>query len=59
MSVVDIHKDLGAGRLTIVAEYQASAARVWRLWADPRQLERWWGPPSHPAPKQGPPGSAP
>jgi uncharacterized protein YndB with AHSA1/START domain len=22
---------------------------VWQLWADPRQLERWWGPPSHPA----------
>ncbi|MGO4427670.1 SRPBCC domain-containing protein, partial [Streptomyces sp. MCAF7] len=23
--------------------------RVWRLWADPRQLERWWGPPTYPA----------
>jgi uncharacterized protein YndB with AHSA1/START domain len=23
--------------------------RVWQLWADPRQLERWWGPPTHPA----------
>jgi uncharacterized protein YndB with AHSA1/START domain len=22
---------------------------VWQLWADPRQLERWWGPPTHPA----------
>jgi uncharacterized protein YndB with AHSA1/START domain len=22
---------------------------VWQLWADPRQLERWWGPPSYPA----------
>jgi uncharacterized protein YndB with AHSA1/START domain len=22
---------------------------VWQLWADPRQLERWWGPPGHPA----------
>jgi uncharacterized protein YndB with AHSA1/START domain len=22
---------------------------VWQLWADPRRLERWWGPPSHPA----------
>ena len=22
---------------------------MWQLWADPRQLERWWGPPSHPA----------
>ena len=23
--------------------------RVWQLWADPRQLERWWGPPTWPA----------
>jgi uncharacterized protein YndB with AHSA1/START domain len=22
---------------------------VWQLWADPRQLERWWGPPTYPA----------
>ena len=29
--------------------YEASEERIWRLWADPRQFERWWGPPSHPA----------
>ena len=22
---------------------------MWELWADPRQLERWWGPPTYPA----------
>ena len=22
---------------------------MWQLWADPRQLERWWGPPTYPA----------
>jgi uncharacterized protein YndB with AHSA1/START domain len=22
---------------------------VWQLWADPGQLERWWGPPTYPA----------
>ena len=22
---------------------------MWQLWADPRKLERWWGPPSYPA----------
>jgi uncharacterized protein YndB with AHSA1/START domain len=27
----------------------ASPERVWQLWADPRQLERWWGPPTYPA----------
>jgi uncharacterized protein YndB with AHSA1/START domain len=35
--------------MTIDAEFDASAERVWQLWADPRQLERWWGPPSYPA----------
>ena len=22
---------------------------MWELWADPRKLERWWGPPTYPA----------
>lgn len=30
------------------AQFDASVERVWQLWADPRLLERWWGPPSHP-----------
>ena len=37
------------GRLTIVAEFDKPAVRVWQVWADPRQLERWWGPPTYPA----------
>jgi uncharacterized protein YndB with AHSA1/START domain len=35
--------------MTVDAEFEASADRVWQLWADPRQLERWWGPPTYPA----------
>ena len=35
--------------LTLVAEFDASVERVWQVWQDPRQLERWWGPPSRPA----------
>jgi uncharacterized protein YndB with AHSA1/START domain len=35
--------------MTLDAEFDASADRVWQLWADPRQLERWWGPPTYPA----------
>ena len=49
MTVLDVRKDLAARSMTIVAEYPATIARVWRLWADPRQLERWWGPPGCPA----------
>ena len=35
--------------MTLTAEFDASPERVWQLWADPRQLERWWGPPTYPA----------
>jgi uncharacterized protein YndB with AHSA1/START domain len=49
MTVTDVRKDTTALCLAITSEYDAPADRVWRLWADPRLLERWWGPPSHPA----------
>jgi uncharacterized protein YndB with AHSA1/START domain len=42
-------RDPVALTLTIVSEFDAPAERVWQVWADPRQLERWWGPPTHPA----------
>jgi uncharacterized protein YndB with AHSA1/START domain len=44
-----VDKDLEALTFTLVAELQAPVDRVWELWADPRRLERWWGPPEHPA----------
>jgi uncharacterized protein YndB with AHSA1/START domain len=49
MSVIRVEKDLDSLTLLLVAEFEAPTERVWQLWADPRQLERWWGPPSHPA----------
>jgi uncharacterized protein YndB with AHSA1/START domain len=49
MPVTAVNRDLDALTMTITAELDASADRVWELWSDPRQLERWWGPPSHPA----------
>ena len=49
MPVVSVERDQHALTLTLVAEYDVSPARVWQLWADPRQLERWWGPPTWPA----------
>jgi uncharacterized protein YndB with AHSA1/START domain len=49
MSVISVDKDFDRLTLTLVAEFDAPVERVWQLWADPRQLERWWGPPSHPA----------
>ena len=49
MSVIRAEKDFDSLSLTLLAEFDASVERVWQLWADPRQLERWWGPPTHPA----------
>lgn len=49
MPVTDILKDLDAATLTVIADLDAGVERAWRLWADPRQLERWWGPPGYPA----------
>jgi uncharacterized protein YndB with AHSA1/START domain len=49
MTVTAVRKDPKALTMTLDAEFEASAERVWQLWADPRQLERWWGPPTCPA----------
>lgn len=49
MTVTSVEKDPENLTLTLVADFDAPAERVWELWADPRLLERWWGPPSHPA----------
>jgi uncharacterized protein YndB with AHSA1/START domain len=49
MPVIDIVKDVDNRTLTIIAEFAAPVERVWALYADPRQLERVWGPPTYPA----------
>jgi uncharacterized protein YndB with AHSA1/START domain len=49
MSITRVAKDLDNLTLTLVADFDAPIERVWQLWADPRQLERWWGPPTYPA----------
>jgi len=49
MTVTDIRKDPENLTMTLDAEFDAPVERVWQLWADPRQLERWWGPPTYPA----------
>ena len=49
MTLTAVRKDTRALTMTTEAEFDATPERVWQLWADPRQLERWWGPPSYPA----------
>jgi uncharacterized protein YndB with AHSA1/START domain len=49
MTVTAVRKDPDKLTMTLEAEFEAPPERVWKLWADPRQLERWWGPPTYPA----------
>jgi uncharacterized protein YndB with AHSA1/START domain len=49
MPVVSCTQDREALTLTLVTEHAAPPDRVWQVWSDPRQLERWWGPPTWPA----------
>ena len=44
-----VDKDPTAHTMTVTTELDATVERTWQLWADPRQLERWWGPPTYPA----------
>ncbi len=49
MPVLDVEKDLDRLTMTVTAEFAADVQRVWALYADPRRLERHWGPPGWPA----------
>jgi hypothetical protein len=49
MTITAVRKDTDTLTMTLDAEFDASPDRVWELWSDPRQLERWWGPPTYPA----------
>lgn len=49
MADIDSTIDRDAPTLTFTMTFDAAPERVWQIWADPRQLERWWGPPTWPA----------
>ena len=49
MSVTSVQKDMDRLTMTVTSEFGVSPERAWELWSDPRQLERWWGPPVYPA----------
>ncbi|MCS0500331.1 SRPBCC family protein [Protaetiibacter mangrovi] len=44
-----VDKDLENATLTVTATFAHPLEKVWELYADPRKMERWWGPPTHPA----------
>lgn len=49
MPITAITKDPEALTMTVVADFPVSVQRLWEAYADPRQLERFWGPPTYPA----------
>jgi uncharacterized protein YndB with AHSA1/START domain len=49
MTVTAVRKNPDTLTMTLEAEFDASPERIWQLWADPRLLERWWGPPTFPS----------
>lgn len=49
MPTITSEKDVDALTMTFTAHFDAPVDRVWQVWEDPRQLERWWGPPDYPA----------
>ncbi|MEQ9569967.1 MAG: SRPBCC family protein [Longimicrobiales bacterium] len=49
MPVTSVVKDPEALTMTVVAEFAASRERVWEAYTDPRQIEKFWGPPQWPA----------
>jgi uncharacterized protein YndB with AHSA1/START domain len=49
MTAATIEKRPETLTMTTTTEFDVSPERIWQLWADPRQLERWWGPPTYPA----------
>ncbi|WP_159500393.1 SRPBCC family protein [Microbacterium sp. 18062] len=49
MPVTDITTDAETLTMTLVGDFDAPAPRLWRAFTDPRQLERFWGPPGWPA----------
>lgn len=49
MPIVSTASDTATLTFTAIGEYAVSVERLWAAWADPRQLERFWGPPEWPA----------
>ncbi len=49
MPITEVTSDPIALTMTMVGEYPVPIERLWEAYCDPRQLERFWGPPTWPA----------
>jgi uncharacterized protein YndB with AHSA1/START domain len=46
---IKVTKDPEALTMGLTAEFEVPLRRLWDAYADPRQIERFWGPPGYPA----------
>ena len=49
MPITSVASDAKALTLTVVADYPVPVERLWDAYADPRQIEKFWGPEQWPA----------
>ena len=49
MPITTVTSDPSALTITVVGDYPVPVARLWEAYADPRQLEKFWGPETWPA----------
>ncbi len=49
MPITSVSKDPASLTMTVVADFPVPVQRLWGAYADPRQLELFWGPPTYPA----------
>ena len=49
MPLTAITTDAATLTITVTGDYPVAQKRLWEAFADPRQLERFWGPPAFPA----------
>ena len=49
MPITSVTRDTEALTMTVVADFSANLQRLWEVYVDPRQLERFWGPVEYPA----------
>ena len=49
MPITSVAKDPENLTMTVIADFPVPLRRLWDAYVDPRQLEKFWGPPQFPA----------
>lgn len=49
MPITSVDKDIENLTITVTADFAVPRSRLWDAYVDPRQIEKFWGPPTYPA----------